>query len=87
MATPDAMKVTLLEHQKIGVEWMVKMETGTNRGGILADDMGLGKTVQSLGCCCVNLGEVGRKATLIVAPTSLILQVRFYLLGGGDLFE
>ncbi|KAJ3114570.1 hypothetical protein HDU96_001940 [Phlyctochytrium bullatum] len=45
--SPADLKVTLLEHQKIGVEWMVKMEKGNNRGGILADDMGLGKTVQT----------------------------------------
>lgn len=41
--TPDRMSINLLEHQKIGLQWMYKMETSNNRGGILADDMGLGK--------------------------------------------
>jgi len=37
------MEVTLMDHQVIGVEWMVEQEKGPNRGGCLADDMGLGK--------------------------------------------
>ncbi|KAK3829267.1 MAG: SNF2 family N-terminal domain-containing protein [Benniella sp.] len=43
-----ASHVALLEHQKIGLTWLQKMENGTNRGGILGDDMGLGKTVQTI---------------------------------------
>jgi SNF2 family DNA or RNA helicase len=34
--------VELLEHQKIGVEWMMQQEKGSNKGGILADDMASG---------------------------------------------
>lgn len=41
--TPDGLSITLLEHQKIGLQWMIKMENSNNKGGILADDMGLGK--------------------------------------------
>jgi SNF2 family DNA or RNA helicase len=41
--TPDGLSITLLEHQKIGLQWMLKMERSSNKGGILADDMGLGK--------------------------------------------
>lgn len=39
--TPEGMAshVALLEHQKIGLTWLQKMEDGTNRGGILGDDM------------------------------------------------
>ena len=39
--TPDAMTYPLMEHQKLGLAWMRKMEEGSNKGGILADDMGL----------------------------------------------
>ncbi|KAF9153044.1 hypothetical protein BG015_004223 [Linnemannia schmuckeri] len=48
--TPEGMaaNIALLEHQKIGLTWLQKMEEGTNRGGILGDDMGLGKTIQSI---------------------------------------
>ncbi|KAF9966206.1 hypothetical protein BGZ70_002985 [Mortierella alpina] len=48
--TPDGMAshIALLEHQKIGLTWLQKMEEGTNQGGILGDDMGLGKTVQTM---------------------------------------
>ncbi|HEV7735948.1 MAG TPA: SNF2-related protein [Chlamydiales bacterium] len=38
---PD-LEVTLMPHQVIGVDWMVKQEKKKNKGGILADDMGLG---------------------------------------------
>ena len=37
----------LYPHQKLGLTWMVKMEEGSNKGGILADDMGLGKSDRS----------------------------------------
>ncbi|KAI8089782.1 SNF2 family N-terminal domain-containing protein [Halteromyces radiatus] len=46
--TPDGLKVNLLEHQKIGFQWMTKQELSINKGGMLTDDMGLGKTVQAL---------------------------------------
>ncbi|KAI8986938.1 SNF2 family N-terminal domain-containing protein [Pilobolus umbonatus] len=46
--TPDGLSVILLEHQKIGLQWMMKMEKSVNKGGLLADDMGLGKTIQAL---------------------------------------
>jgi hypothetical protein len=44
--TPEGMaaNIALLEHQKIGLTWLQKMEEGTNRGGILGDDM-VGVTV------------------------------------------
>ncbi|TPX30734.1 hypothetical protein SmJEL517_g05755 [Synchytrium microbalum] len=75
ITTPRQMKIALLEHQKLGVEWMLNMERGSNKGGILADDMGLGKTIQTLALCCLNPSpDNKRKTTLIVAPMSLITQ-------------
>lgn len=46
--TPEGLSISLLEHQKIGLQWMLKMENSNNKGGILADDMGLGKV-----CCYI----------------------------------
>ncbi|KAF9437261.1 hypothetical protein BGZ76_001426 [Entomortierella beljakovae] len=97
--TPDGMasNITLLEHQKIGLTWLQKMESGTNKGGILGDDMGLGKTIQSMALIVSRPSGpiddpviwddnqkfyasppesmlVKTKATLILAPVSLIYQ-------------
>ncbi|KAH6697470.1 SNF2 family domain-containing protein [Plectosphaerella plurivora] len=46
--TPAAMTYPLYPHQKIALDWMVRQETGSCKGGILADDMGLGKTISML---------------------------------------
>ncbi|KAJ8327773.1 hypothetical protein O5D80_004108 [Batrachochytrium dendrobatidis] len=75
MATPENLQIKLLEHQKLGLEWMLKMENGTNKGGILADDMGLGKTIQSISLILSNYpSPEDHRPTLIVAPVSLLLQ-------------
>lgn len=52
--TPEGLSITLLEHQKIGFQWMLKMENSNSKGGILADDMGLGKTIQALATIVAN---------------------------------
>lgn len=73
--TPKAMKSTLMEHQKIALTWLLKMEQSNAKGGILADEMGLGKTVQALALILANpSSDPLRKTTLIVAPVALMRQ-------------
>jgi SNF2 family DNA or RNA helicase len=77
MGTPEGMSAsaTLYEHQKLGLKWMIQMEDGSNKGGILADDMGLGKTIQAIALMVKRRSDNPlRKTTLIVAPVSLLRQ-------------
>ncbi|KAK7612176.1 SNF2 family N-terminal domain-containing protein [Phyllosticta paracitricarpa] len=74
-ATPEALVYPLLEHQKIGLHWLKKMEASTTKGGILADDMGLGKTLQALALIVERPSTDPRsKTTLIIAPVALMYQ-------------
>ena len=59
--TLEGLKVKLLPHQRVGVDWMQGKEGGEKKirgtlpkGGILADDMGLGKTIQSISLILSN---------------------------------
>ncbi|KZF22107.1 hypothetical protein L228DRAFT_239121 [Xylona heveae TC161] len=73
--TPDGLKYPLMEHQKLGLSWLKKMEEGSNKGGILADDMGLGKTIQALALMLFRpSSDTRQKTTLIVAPVALLRQ-------------
>lgn len=73
--TPDDLCISLLKHQRIGLSWMLKIESGKSRGGILADDMGLGKTVQALSLIVANKSkDTQRKLNLIVGPVTLLRQ-------------
>ncbi|CEK10201.1 DEAD/DEAH box helicase [Legionella hackeliae] len=69
---PLGLKTTLRDYQQEGLNWLQFLRS-SHFGGVLADDMGLGKTVQTLAHLQVEK-EAGRltKATLIVAPTSLV---------------
>ncbi|KAL1387056.1 SNF2 family N-terminal domain-containing protein [Phyllosticta capitalensis] len=73
--TPEALVHPLMEHQKIGLHWLKKMEMSTTKGSILADDMGLGKTIQALALIVSRPSEEpAQKTTLIIAPVALMFQ-------------
>jgi len=69
---PVGLKTELRDYQQQGLNWLQCLRT-IQFGGVLADDMGLGKTIQTLAHLQYEK-EQGRiqKASLIVAPTSLV---------------
>lgn len=68
-AVPPSLEDTLRSYQKEGFRWL-KALTAAGFGGILADDMGLGKTLQMI---TLLLDDNGDKPSLVVCPTSLVL--------------
>ena len=63
---------TLLEHQKVAVEWMMDRETDPYKrnGGLLCDEMGLGKTLSVIGLC-INMPK---PMTLLLCPLAVVSQ-------------
>jgi superfamily II DNA or RNA helicase len=72
-AAPDGLQAELRDYQHTGFEWM-QFLARHELHGILADDMGLGKTLQTLTHLLAEKesGRAAGRATLIVAPTSVV---------------
>ncbi|WVW83354.1 hypothetical protein I302_105373 [Kwoniella bestiolae CBS 10118] len=72
---PD-LKIKLMAHQILGVDFMIEKEKDKKYlGGINADAMGLGKTVQSIATIACHRSEDQKvKTTLIIAPLALLHQ-------------
>jgi SNF2 family DNA or RNA helicase len=58
-----------MEHQRVGVRWMLEKES-TGTGGLMCDDMGLGKTIQLAGL----MKNRPTSSTLVVAPVAVLEQ-------------
>jgi non-specific serine/threonine protein kinase len=69
----DALKTVLRPYQQVGVRWLHLLST-LGLGACLADDMGLGKTIQVLALMLSRDADdtSGRRASLLVAPASLL---------------
>ncbi len=72
VAPPPSLKATLRHYQEFGLAWLWFLHRH-GLSGILADDMGLGKTLQALTLMQKVKDEEGRKPSLVVAPTSVLL--------------
>lgn len=72
VSLPTGLQTELRAYQHLGLNWLQWLRE-VDLGGVLADDMGLGKTVQTLAhlLCEQEQGRI-QKASLIVAPTSLV---------------
>lgn len=70
--TPLWQDFEFMEHQRVGVRWMLEKEAeGT--GGLLCDDMGLGKTIQLAGLI-KNQPRSFKQSTLVIAPVAVLEQ-------------
>jgi SNF2 family DNA or RNA helicase len=70
--TPLWQDFEFMEHQRVGVRWMLNKEAeGT--GGLLCDDMGLGKTIQLAGLI-KNQPRSSKQSTLVIAPVAVLEQ-------------
>ena len=69
---PKKLNTTLRYYQKTGFQWLRTLDK-YHFGGILADDMGLGKTVQMLSVLVDYVEKSGKRASLVVSPSSLTL--------------
>ena len=70
--TPLWQDFEFMEHQRVGVRWMLDKEAeGT--GGLLCDDMGLGKTIQLAGLI-KNQSRSSKQSTLVIAPVAVLEQ-------------
>ncbi|MES2588011.1 MAG: SNF2-related protein [Bacteroidota bacterium] len=68
---PKALKATLRDYQKQGLNWLNFLDE-FNFGGCLADDMGLGKTIQIIAFILAQKEKDKTNTNLIILPTSLI---------------
>ncbi|OCF35283.1 hypothetical protein I316_02829 [Kwoniella heveanensis BCC8398] len=70
------LRIQLMPHQVLGVDFMLKQEKNLKHlGGINGDAMGLGKTVQSIALLACNPSQDPKiKTTLILAPLALLTQ-------------
>ncbi|KAF5987474.1 nucleotide exsicion repair RAD16 [Fusarium coicis] len=70
-AQPERISRRLKPFQLEGLAWMMEMEKGKDKGGLLGDEMGLGKTIQAVSLIMSDY-RVGKPSLVLVPPVALM---------------
>ncbi|KAF5536372.1 nucleotide exsicion repair RAD16 [Fusarium napiforme] len=70
-AQPERISRQLKPFQLEGLAWMMEMEKGKYKGGLLGDEMGLGKTIQAVSLIMSDY-RVGKPSLVLVPPVALM---------------
>ncbi|KAF2666227.1 hypothetical protein BT63DRAFT_428006 [Microthyrium microscopicum] len=69
---PESITRELKSFQREGLDWMIKQEKSTFKGGLLGDEMGMGKTIQAVS---LIMSDYPAKApSLVLVPPVALMQ-------------
>ncbi|KAJ9503488.1 DNA repair protein rad16 [Exophiala xenobiotica] len=69
---PESINRKLKRFQLEGLDWMVKQEKSTWKGGLLGDEMGMGKTIQAVSL--IMSDWPAKEPSLVVVPPVALMQ-------------
>lgn len=69
---PESISRKLKQFQLEGLDWMIKQEKTSYRGGLLGDEMGMGKTIQAVSLMMSDYPQT--EPTLVVVPPVALMQ-------------
>lgn len=69
---PESISRKLKQFQLEGLDWMIKQEKTSYRGGLLGDEMGMGKTIQAVSLIMSDYPQT--EPTLVVVPPVALMQ-------------
>lgn len=69
---PKAINRTLKKFQLEGLDWMIKQEKSSYKGGLLGDEMGMGKTIQAVSLIMSDWPQ--KQPSLVVVPPVALMQ-------------
>jgi DNA repair protein RAD16 len=71
-AQPEAITRRLKPFQLEGLDWMIKQEKSSYKGGLLGDEMGMGKTIQTVSLIMSDFPA--KDPTLVLVPPVALMQ-------------
>lgn len=71
-AQPDSITRRLKPFQLEGLDWMIRQEKSSYRGGLLGDEMGMGKTIQTVSLVMSDFPA--KDPTLVLVPPVALMQ-------------